>query len=189
MRIFIAVDISKEAKKEIEKKLYKVLEKKHWSVKWEKPEKLHLTLAFLGNIDNNLLPLIKTICKKAVKNLKPFIVSFKGLGCFPNYDLPGVIWLGLKGDLQHLALIQKRIEASLIKENFKIDTRVFSAHITLGRVRNCRFKERKEIGRQLRGLKIYDLRSKIEINKIIIYESKLSSKGSVYNRLEEIWIK
>lgn len=211
MRIFIAVTLKKSVKREIERKLFKVLGRKHWKVKWEKIEKLHLTLAFLGNIEtkcqksnvkspalsadrqNHNLKLkieqIKSCIKRAVVNISPFTFSFKGLGCFPTLEEPRVIWLGLKGELQKLALIQKRIAANLKKEKFKLDVRPFSAHITLGRVKQCSLGERKEIGRQIKAMRILDLHSLNLVDRVIIYESKLSPKGSKYYKVEEILLK
>lgn len=189
MRTFIAIDISAEAKKEIEKKLYKQLRRKHWAVRWEKTKKLHLTLAFLGQIELEKLALVKSSCKKAVKNILPLTISFKGLGCFPTLEEPRVIWLGLKGELQKLALIQKRVAANLKKEKFKLDVRPFSAHITLGRVKKCSFGERKEIGRQIKAMRILDLHSLNLVDRVVVYESRLSSKGSKYFKVEEILLK
>lgn len=194
MRVFVAIDISDEAKKEVGK-LYKVLKKKHWKVKWEPAEKLHFTLAFLGPIDESALQLIKLACQKAIENFSFFEVSFKGLGCFPDYDYPRVIWLGLKGDLKFLAALQKKvlnelencgIFKSLSERILKGLKRSFSPHVTLGRVRReVRAKERREIGRQLKGLRIYDLRSKIVVDRVVVYESKLLRTGSVYKKLVE----
>jgi RNA 2',3'-cyclic 3'-phosphodiesterase len=211
MRTFIAIDLSKSAKREIEKKLYKTLKRKHWKVRWEKAEKLHLTLVFLGSIlnktqsskvksqnqvrlgQNHNLKLkieqIRGCIKRAVVNIAPFTISFKGLGCFPDYEFPQVIWLGLKGNLQTLALIQKRIAVSLIKEKFKIDVRPFTAHITVGRVGKCTLGERREIGRQLKAMRILNLQSAVSVDKLVVYESKLSSKGSKYLKVEEIHLK
>ncbi len=188
MRTFIAIDISAEAKKEIEKKLYKQLKRKHWAVRWEKTKKLHLTLAFLGQIEKEKLTLVKSSCKKAVKNILPLTISFKGLGCFSGYDYPRIIWLGLKGDLQALAKIQKNIERNLLNLKFKPDIKPFSPHITLGRVKKCSLGERREIGRQLKNLRILDLQSRVLVDKVVIYESKLSPKGSSYLKLAEIFL-
>jgi len=212
MRVFLAIDITDQAKKEIEK-LYKVLKRKHWPVKWEEPEKIHLTLAFLANINNSefrvqnselnsesKIKLIKKAVKEACENISPFEISFKGLGCFPDYDQPRVIWLGLKGDLKSLAKLQKNVCAEIIKiaESLYDCTpkrilmglrRSFSAHITLGRIKKARFREKREIGRQLKKLRICDLQSKTLIDRVVIYESKLSRLGSRYRKLEEISLK
>jgi len=186
MRIFIAIALSKPTKKELSK-LLKKLERKHWKVKWEKPEKLHITLAFLGwNIKESIIPKIKKACQNSVKNISPFTLKFKGLGCFPGYHWPRVIWLGAVGNLKSLAKLQKNIYKELKKQSFKIKEKPFSPHITLGRVKKARGRERKEIGRQLKALKIIDFKSQVNVDKIIIYQSILSRSGSTYKKLEQI---
>lgn len=185
MRVFIAVDITPEAKKEI-KKLLKVFQKKYWPIKWGELEKVHMTLAFLGSIKEDKLESIKTACKKAVKGIKPFIISFKGLGCFSNWDYPKIIWLGLKGDLKSLANLQKQLKDNLKKAGFKIDSRPFSPHITIGRVKKARVKQRKEIGRQLKKFRILNLKSEVKVDRLVIYKSKCLPSGSIYNKLEEV---
>lgn len=185
MRVFIAIDISQAAKKEVGK-LLKVWQKKHWPVKWVEPEKLHLTLAFLGKMDKDKLQLIKLACQKAAQDISPFKVSFKGLGCFPSYGWPRVIWLGLKGDLKSLARLQKKVKENLTKAGLKFKPRPFSPHITLARVKKMPLKQRREIGRQLKKTRILDLKSKSLIKKVIIYQSRCSSKGSVYQKLAQI---
>ena len=91
MRAFISLDICTKTQKEIAKVL-KQLQKKHWKVKWEQPEKLHLTLVFLGSIDKNQLKIVYQSIKKAVKNKPLFSILYKGLSCFPSYDYPQIIY-------------------------------------------------------------------------------------------------
>lgn len=186
IRIFIAVDLSSESKKEIERLFKKKLFKKHWTVKWEEIDKLHLTIAFLGWIKKSQLQLIKLSVMQVAKTMKPFMIKFKGLGCFPTYDWPRIIWLGLKGDLKSLAKCYQDIGNRLTKEGFILDQKPFSPHITLGRIKKAKFKERKEIGRQLKNLRIIDLTSQILVDRLVIYESELFSKGPVYRKIEEI---
>lgn len=197
MRIFIAIDLPKAVKRELGR-LLKKLEKKHWKVRWEKAEKLHLTLVFLGWIKliqnskckiqncNSKLKIIKEAVRKGCKDIRPFEVSFKGFGCFPDFDYPRVIWLGLRGDLKALAALQKAIENNLINSRFKVDKRKFHGHLTLGRIRPVKLRERKEIGRQLKKMREIDFKSEILVDKVTIFESKLSPKSSTYKKLGEI---
>ena len=220
MQVFIAIDISDKAKKEVEK-LYKILKRKHWKVRLEPIEKLHLTLVFFGNIGRKNIKgekvqsskckvqsyslkfkmrEIRDCVKRAVKEIKPFKISFKGLGCFPDYDYPRVIWLGLKGDLKSLARLQKQILSYLTRDrqlnkiiNKSKHKHRFSAHITLGRIKKARIKERREIGRQIKKFKEFKnlkfktfSELKMVVDRVVIYESKLLRLGSEYKKLAEI---
>jgi 2'-5' RNA ligase len=202
VRIFIAINISSQAKKEVGK-LLKILKRKHWRVKWEDQKKLHLTLAFLGNIKDTdqKLKIIKKAIKKASSGVKPFEVAFKGLGCFPDFDQPRVIWLDLRGDLKSLAKLQKGIIGELlkVKDELSLGERIikglrrpFSGHITLGRIKGVRTRERREIGRQVQKIKEQRLKSKIFsgskvfVDRLIIYESRLSRLGAKYKKIAEV---
>jgi 2'-5' RNA ligase len=188
MRIFIAVDLSREAQREI-KGLIERLKNKHWSVNWVKLGKLHLTLVFLGEIKQKKLSAVRFVCSSAASKIKPFKVSFKGLGVFPDFDWPRVIWLGLKGDLHSLSFLHKQIEKELEEKGFDFKTKPFQPHITLGRVRNARAGERRELGRQVKGMRKLDLSSEIFINRIKIFKSRLRPGGSVHKELEQIIIR
>jgi 2'-5' RNA ligase len=204
MRVFISVDPDEATKKEIEK-LLKNLAKKHWAVKWEAIEKIHITLAFLGEISQSQILNLNSQIDNL--NLKSFTLSFKGLGCFPDYDWPRIIWLGLKGDLKSLVILQKEIETRLLRAGFNLGSnppnipdaslgvfrrvplrkfrraRPFVPHITIGRIKNCSPGQRKEIARQVKAMQKMDFKSVWQVDKVIIYESKLSQEGSVYSQL------
>ncbi len=168
--------------------------------------KLHLTLIFIGDLEKQdifkeiknskgkkqiskeklKIEKIKKALTYASQTIKPFKLSFKGLGCFPDYNWPRVIWLGLKGDLQTLAKIQKKLYDRLVKLGFRLEKRPFKGHITLGRIKNeAKLKHRQEIGRQLKALRQLDFKSELTVNKVVLYESKLSPKGSIYINLLE----
>lgn len=129
---------------------------------------------------------VKEGVEGGVRGRESFELSFKGFGAFPSFDYPRVIWLGLKGDLKSLAALQKAIENNLINQGFKVDKRKFHAHLTLGRIRPVKLRERKEIGRQLSKMREIDFKSEILVDKVTIFESKLSPKGSTYKKLAEI---
>jgi len=185
MRVFIAVNLSEKAKKEI-KKLYKKLYKKNWSVKWTDPENLHITLAFPGKVNKDKVRLVKQACQISRRGFSAFELSFKGLGCFPDYDWVRIIWLGLKGDLKNLSALRNELRKNLQQKGFLIDHKPFSPHITLGRVKNAGSRERREIGRQLKGLRILDLKTRFLVDKVIVYQSTCLPTGSVYKKLAQV---
>jgi RNA 2',3'-cyclic 3'-phosphodiesterase len=198
MRVFAAVDLSPEAKKEISQ-LLKNMAKKHWPVKWENPQKLHQTLAFLGSLTKDQVAKLEKACQKAAATVLPFKIYFKGLGAFPNYDSVRIIWLGLKGDLKSLALLQKNLKLEIKKEfaadrktaeylNFLLN-KPFSPHITLGRVRQAKVRQRREIGRQLKKLKNLNMQSQTLVKQIVVYQSIFIDKIIVYKPLVAMFLK
>lgn len=182
MRIFIGVVPPITLQKELEKFLKK-LAKKHWPVNWEPVDKLHFTLAFLGNVSDDRIEMLCETTKKVCNGYNPFGIKIKGLGCFPSHDWPRIIWLGLKGDLLHLAKLQKSLAARCKKSGFSIDQKPFLPHITLGRIKQARTKERREMGRQLKVLQRLEFKSDWLVDEIIVFESRTATSGSVYHQL------
>ena len=118
-RLFISIELSEEVRREITK-FVKRLRRSHWPVRWVALENIHITLAFLGwksqksQIPNpkfqvKTVDLIKECIQKAVEGIGAFEVKIRGIGCFPDFKRPRVVWLGLVGELKSLVLLQKRV--------------------------------------------------------------------------------
>ena len=105
-----------------------------FGVRWVRPEGIHLTLKFLGNVSKDAMPAIESGMRRAVKGISPFTVQMQGAGCFPNSERPRVLWLGLQGDLEPLITVQSRLEGSLEALGMDREARRFRPHLTLGRV-------------------------------------------------------
>ena len=178
MRIFIAIDCPKEVKDylfKLQKEIH--FEKKFNKIKWVAKKNLHLTLRFLGDISEQDLE--KTI--NNLKNLKEksFEAKLQGTGLFPHEDFPRVVWLGLTPKNKITKFQQKIDEATL---GIGKSEQEFSAHITLGRVKQLRKKE--EYIKQLKETEIKPL--SFPINKITVFQSILTKDGPKYRVKEEI---
>jgi 2'-5' RNA ligase len=184
MRLFIGVALAPQMHRPVQK-LLKELARKHWPVSWEPLEKLHFTLVFLGEVGEGRLPELKQIVEASCARIKPFTLKVKGIGCFPDYFQPRIIWLGLKGDLTSLAALQKQLKAGLSGQGFPTDAKPFRPHITLGRIKEARFRERREIGRQLKGLRIKEIAVEWRVERVGLYSSQTFPAGSVYTLVEE----
>lgn len=185
MRLFIGVALPPEMHRPAQK-LLRELARKHWPVSWEPPEKLHFTMAFLGEVDEKRLPELKWTVKASCAQIQPFTLQIKGLGCFPDYFQPRIIWLGLKGDLKSLAALQKQLKRTLSAQGFTTDDKPFQPHVTLGRIRQARFRERKEIGRQLTSLRIKGVSDAWRVERVGVYSSQALPTGSVYALVVEV---
>lgn len=186
MRVFIAVNLSVEAKKELQDLTLK-LQKFHWPVRWEKPEKIHITLTFLGELQQLKLEKLRSSVEKACLGVKPFEIFFKGLGAFPDFVRPRVVWVGLKGDLKSLAALQKGIEKELKKADILFDKKPFVPHMTIGRVKKGISKGAlRDLGKKIAKLRKIDFQSRILVDSVEITKSDLLPEGSVYTRLAMI---
>ena len=183
MRLFIALQPPSSLQHQLNK-LLKNLKRKHWPVKWEETEKLHFTLVFLGEIPERKIVIVKEIVRETCQQLGSFSIKIKGLGCFPDYLWPRIIWLGLKGDLQSLSALQKQLKQRLKTQDFMVDEKPFLGHLTLGRIKQAKAKERQEIGRQLKALREMEMNQEWLVNQVTIFVSTLSSQGSKYSKIK-----
>jgi 2'-5' RNA ligase len=99
------------------------------------PEGIHLTVKFLGDVEPTLVNPIAEAMGQAAAGGSPFRLQLAGLGMFPNERSPRVLWAGVAGDLEVLEALQGRMEAEMSALSFPPETRSFSPHLTLGRVR------------------------------------------------------
>ncbi len=186
MRVFISINLPPAAQKELGG-LTEKLQKAHWPVRWEKPEKIHITLVFLGEIQQSKLPKLQTAVESGSKEIKPFETSFKGLGAFPDFVKPRVVWVGLKGDLKSLAALQKGIEKELKKAKIWFDKKPFVPHMTIGRVKKGISQGAlRDLGKKIAKLRKIDLQSRILVKTVDIMKSELRPTGSVYTRLAKV---
>lgn len=213
IRLFISIELSEEVRKEIER-FVKKLKRRHWPVRWVAVENIHITLAFLGWQEQKLkikneklkthiknertefedsiraLDLIVGCLEKAVEGVEAFEVKIRGIGCFPEFKRPRVVWLGLAGELKSLAWLQKQVNQELEKAGFKIEERKFIPHLTLGRVeRGVRARALHNLGDQISRMKVGEFGSKILVEKISVMESKLKREGPEYRELASVKLK
>src|SRR5205823_4298183 len=106
------------------------------NVKWVSPANLHLTLLFLGELDDRDLAQVCRLAAKATAKLEPFRISVAGIGAFPNLRRPKVLWAGINEGSEELIAIFHGIESPLFEAGFyRKEERAFSPHLTLGRAK------------------------------------------------------
>ncbi len=151
-------------------------------VGWEKPEKIHLTLKFLGDVDEAQLSQIKEAAIKAAAGLRPFLVTIENTGCFPSPGKARVLWLGLIDQTGNLRKLKEMLEERTAALGFEKETRPFAPHLTIARLREPqRSRELAEAWLQKQFEPV-----SFEVSALVIYESKLLPAGSVYSVLETI---
>ncbi|MFZ5518145.1 MAG: RNA 2',3'-cyclic phosphodiesterase [Candidatus Zhuqueibacterota bacterium] len=136
IRTFIAIQIPAEMKKEIGtlQEKFKSVGK---SVSWVRPENIHVTLKFLGDTNEARIDEIEGKIKLAVSGVQPFQIEVKGVGAFPNLRRPRVIWVGAASEPAMLETIVEKLEKNLKELGFKPEDRKFTAHLTIGRVKDA----------------------------------------------------
>ena len=181
-RLFIAVELTPAARRYTEEALRMFKEGLPSGVRWVRPEGIHLTLKFLGNVSNDAIPTIESGMRRAAEGICPFTVRMQGAGCFPSSRRPRVLWLGLQGELESLLTAQSRLEDSLEALGVDRETRPFRPHLTVGRVSGGLpegWAERLEKTLEIVGaMGPCDL----PVDGLSLMESVLGKEGAVYTR-------
>jgi len=139
LRLFVAVAIPEWVREEmarVQRELQPLAAP--GDVRWTKPEQLHLTLKFLGDVPANALEALKKSMADACAGVRPFRLRARGIGFFPDSRSPRVIWVGFEGEENGLTDLQKRVERALEPFAEKPGTEKFLAHATLGRFQKYR---------------------------------------------------
>lgn len=157
------------------------LKGKYPKLKWVKPNNIHLTLHFLGDIEQEKLSSLIDIATRQLKNIQALQLSLGDIGVFPNYYKPRVIWLALCGDMQPLIKLYQQTEAMIYEIKHPIQTKSFSPHITVARVPNWYDYQKNDM--QL--LKEYKHTKKYNflIKELTLYQSTLTQNGPIYTAL------
>jgi 2'-5' RNA ligase len=181
LRCFIAIEIPESMKKYI-CELIDILKKQNVDIKWVTHENLHLTLKFLGNTPEILLPKISESLINIVLSYETFYIKIYTLGIFPNKRHPRVIWVGVE-DSGILNKLQKDIEDSMVLLGYQKEEKEFKPHLTLGRVRSQ--KGILNLINELDNFKERDF-GYVSVKSIKLMKSELKPKGAEYSCLYEI---
>jgi len=158
--------------------------KKHSStgVKWVAADHFHVTLKFLGNVQESDLPAIEAALRRAAASVEPFDVEMAGLGAFPNWRRPQVLWSGVREGAQPLACLAGAVEAESSKLGPAPEKGRFKAHVTIGRVKGVLPPEIGQAAQELGQLDFGTMR----VLNIALMRSDLMRDGPVYTVLRTI---
>jgi len=183
IRAFIAIILPGQIKAVLSQLQNNLKTSKSASVKWVNPESIHLTLKFLGSVDEAEIPALNKALSEAVVGVAPFYLELGEPGAFPNCQAPSVVWVGVGGEKEPLRTLHNNIDRVLTPLGFPREKRAFSPHLTLGRVREETLPgERRRLGENVAALKIGE-KSSLKVESINLMRSKLTREGAVYSCL------
>jgi len=179
IRTFIAIEIPDDVKSKM-REVQDVLRKSGADVGWVRPEGVHLTLKFLGNVEAGRIGELMASVSAAVSGTGPFELIVGGIGVFPNERSLRVVWLGLGGGMDALASLYEKVEAVCETLGFKRESRPFRPHLTLGRVKSPRGRER--LIRAVAELEKIEA-GRFTAGAVSVMKSELRPTGAVYTEL------
>jgi 2'-5' RNA ligase len=180
IRSFIAIKLPPEIRVCLERIINR-LKPSTGDVRWVKADAIHLTLKFLGDIEEGRIPDIAGCIERCVQGIAPFPLAVRGLGAFPGENSPQVIWIAAADESGSLAAMQRSLEEGLARVGCKKERRPFSPHLTLGRLKSPRDKE--AVRRGLSDLKHTDCGS-FTADSVSLIKSDLKPSGPVYTVLQ-----
>ena len=151
-------------------------------VKWVQPGGVHLTLKFLGYVDEARVPALVQALTRACEGFGPLEVALSGLGVFPSPSRPRVAWVGLSGGVETLLRLQEGVENVLSPFGFPQEERAFTPHLTIARLReSVAPDEAKAFGQAFLRASPESVSFKVE--GISLMKSQLTPSGAIYTRL------
>jgi 2'-5' RNA ligase len=183
IRCFVAVNIDEGLKRD----LYNAtqgLREIRCDVKWVSPENMHITLKFLGDTPEELVPKISGRLSGIACSHGPFRIRLRSAGVFPDRRRPRVVWIDMS-ETDEILKLQKEVEESLITLGYKKENRPFSPHLTIGRVRAPEGSD--SLVRGVETLKEKDF-GIIQVEKISLMRSDLRAAGAKYISVGEFYL-
>lgn len=178
IRLFVAIDLPEWIKADLETLCFFGIR----GVKWVDPEQFHLSLKFIGEVDESLFGNIEDCLSKI--NNKSFSLNLSQVGLFPNGKAPRVIWAGVDKN-EDLMRLQKKVETQLNRLNLRGDKRKYSPHITLGRVKS---QKPGRIGDFMIHNNLFKS-GPFEVDRFTLFSSMLTPKGPIYRKEKEFYLR
>lgn len=180
MRCFLAVDIPEHVKKNLWQVIQNI-KKELTGIKWVEPHNLHITIKFLGELEDEKVLSLLEILEKRLSHSGTFTLKLKSFGFFPDIRRPRVFWVGVEDRGENLKKLWKEIENIVPKFGVSRDNRSFTPHLTLARIKRP-VKIKKS---SLEELKEFES-SSFNVDTLVFYKSVLTSEGPIYTKIKEI---
>jgi 2'-5' RNA ligase len=175
VRLFVAIDVPDELRAAIESDIVDPLRDRVPGARWTRPGGRHLTLAFLGSVDDDRVGEISEALRAPASRHASFEASFEEIGGFPNLRRPRVLWIGVGEGAEPMAALALDIESALEPLGFEPEGRPFQGHLTL-----ARFKEPRAFDVPAAAVQL----DRFSVNEIVLFQSRLHPKGARYDVLE-----
>lgn len=181
-RVFLAINLPDEIKRYLAGIIQKLQkENKKKVIKWVDSNILHMTLSFLGDLDDGQIEEVEELIKEELVNYNQTILELKSIGAFPELDRPRVVFVEAQDESKIIYKLQKSLVDKFNRLGLEIDQRPWKAHITVARV-----KDRGPI----KGVD-HDIEpgNKWTVGSVDLMESVLTPQGPVYTILEKFELK
>ena len=180
MRLFVAVEIDERSRAAIaaEQERLRPVAAQGARIRWVQHDHLHLTLAFLGDVDRAHADAVIAAMQPPIDR-PPFDLIFAGFGMFPPRGAPRALWVGIREGEPELRELQQFVAERVTRSGVALEQRPFSPHLTLGRWKESRPSDRSRLADALHERTV----ARTRIDHATLFESRISSKGPTYVEL------
>lgn len=182
MRLFVAVHLPDEMKDELYTSFSGAVTGRVRGLRFVPPSNVHITLKFLGETDEGLIPSIEEALKAVAEEARSFTMSVGGAGAFPDVKRPRVVWAGVKEGRDELAELAKGAERAVEPLGFEVERRPFRGHVTVARVKGA--AAAKAVGQTVAANEGRDFGS-FDVQSFALVRSELKPDGAVYSDVRE----
>lgn len=179
VRLFVACEVPEETRQAITAVIEVLRARSGTAVRWIRPEGIHVTLKFLGEVPVKQLPAIRLAVQEAVLVSSPFELEFSNIGTFGGREGLRIMWVGIAGDVLRLEKLVRDVNAALGVVGFEAERRPFRPHLTLGRVRDeIPTRQRAEIEVAVGKMEVPP--ATWRTNQVSLMRSRLTTTGAQY---------
>ncbi len=178
-RSFIAVESNDQVRNSLSQ-VQSRLEQTGADLKTVKPENVHMTLRFLGDVSESRLDLIKDVVSEAM-TVSPFEASVEGMGVFPKPSFIRVIWAGVGKGTEELEILRENVDQKLSEIDFPPEDKDFTPHFTISRVKSGKAKDKLNSVIDDNSNKKWGT---IKVDEVELKKSELTPEGPIYTTLE-----
>lgn len=182
MRLFVAIDLNDDARRAIAAEQKRLMEevdgRGRSSLRWVRPAEMHLTLEFLGEVDQSRGEALIEAMRPEIE-APPFTMVCAGLGVFPPCGAPNVLWVGVATGSRDVIAVRGRILDRLTRVGIESERRAYHPHLTLARWRVSRPADRERVRAADRGAEV----ARVDVRAVTLYQSQWSSDGPRHTAL------
>ena len=154
-------------------------------INWVKPQSIHLTVKFLGDVNHDQLEPLRLAVESVAQKFTPFGLQVNGVGTFPHLRMPRVLWAGISGQVEQLQNVVSLVEDALAPLGFQPESKPFQPHLTLARIK----QHSREVGVVLAKSEVFEeplFFGDLPVDRLCLFKSELKPTGAVYQRLWEV---